>query len=107
LGLLREKVVIYQAGAAEGLRDELSLDSVWVDPEFVCSVVYHISFKNVCSYLLGLFYHKRSLKSTGKLYCMCIFEWLQPFNANSSQPLAEAGVFFAYYDKSTSQGDRS
>jgi hypothetical protein len=30
---------------------------------------------------------------------MCIFEWLQPFNANSSQPLAEAGVFFAYYDK--------
>lgn len=53
---------MYQAGAAEGLRDELPLDAVWVDPKFICSVVYHISFKNTCSYLLGLFYHERSVE---------------------------------------------
>ena len=90
---------MYQAGAAEGLRDKLPLDAVWVDPKFICSVVYHISFKNARSYLLGLFYHERSPKTTGKLFCVCIFEWLQPSNAKSSQPLSEAGVFFAYYDK--------
>ena len=60
--------------------------------------------ENVCSHLLDPFYHRRFLNSTEKLFCMCIFEWPQPFKANSSQPLAEAGVFFAVFDKKGGKG---
>ena len=55
--------------------------------------------KNVCSFLLDSFYHRRNRKSTERVCLVRFFEWLQPFNANSSQPLEEAGVFFAFYDK--------
>ncbi len=52
-------------------------------------------FHSIC----GFYLFTQALKSTEKLFCMCIFEWPQPFKANSSRLLAKAGVFFAVFDK--------